>query len=167
MSAMHEISGKGFAVVADEVRNLASKCAEAAKNTTALIEGAIRAVESGTKHTEETAESLRSVVTKTETVDATIRQIAQASEEQSLAITQLTAGVEQISAVVQTNSATAEESAAASEELSGQAQMLKDLVGQFQLREDESSSEIIRYGKEDENEETEFYPSSETEFGKY
>ncbi len=66
-----------------------------------------------------------------------------------------------------TNSATAEESAAASEELSGQAQMLKDLVGQFQLREDESSSEIIRYGKEDENEETEFYPSSETEFGKY
>lgn len=160
-------AGKGFAVVADEVRNLASKCAEAAKNTTVLIEGAIRAVESGTKHTEETAESLRSVVTRTETVDATIRQIAQASEEQSLAITQLTAGVEQISAVVQTNSATAEESAAASEELSGQAQMLKDLVGQFQLREDEFSSEVIHYGKEDESEETEFYPSSETGFGKY
>ncbi len=128
-------AGKGFAVVADEVRNLAGKCAEAAKNTTVLIEGEIGAVENGARHASETADSLRAVVAKSAMVDKTIQQIAKASEEQSHAITQITAGVEQISAVVQTNSATAEESAAASEELSGQAQMMKHLVGQFRLRE--------------------------------
>jgi len=133
------VAGKGFAVVADEVRNLAGKCAEAAKNTTVLIEGAIGAVENGTKHAADTANSLRAVVAKTETVDNTIRQIAVASEEQSNAMSQITTGIEQISSVVQTNSATAQESAAASEELSGQAQMLKNLVGQFQLREELNS----------------------------
>ncbi|GEM_PF-6086483 len=60
---------------------------------------------------------------------------AEASEEQSNAMSQITTGIEQISSVVQTNSATAQKSAAASEELSGQAQMLKSLVGQFQLKE--------------------------------
>ena len=129
-------AGKGFSVVADEVRNLAGKCADAAKNTTGLIEGAIHAVENGTKHASETADSLRAVVASSEMVVQTVQQIAKASEEQAQAVAQITAGVEQISAVVQTNSATAEESAAASEELSGQAQLLKDLVGQFQLRED-------------------------------
>lgn len=129
-------AGKGFAVVADEVRNLAGKCAEAAKDTTVLIEGTISAIENGAKHAAETDDSLRGVVTKVESVDEAIGQIAKSSEEQSQAIAQITTGVEQISAVVQTNSATAEESAAASEELSGQAQLLKDLVKQFQLRED-------------------------------
>ncbi len=137
-------AGKGFAVVADEVRNLAGKCAEAAKNTTGLIEGTISAVANGAKHASQTADSLRAVVAKSEMVDKTIQQIAKASEEQSYAITQITAGVEQISAVVQTNSATAEESAAASEELSGQAQMMKNLVGRFQLREDAQSSNAAR-----------------------
>lgn len=131
-------AGKGFAVVADEVRNLAGKCAEAAKNTTGLIESAISAVSNGTKHAAETEGSLQDVVEKSRVVDETIQHIADASEAQAQAITQITAGVGQISAVVQTNSATAEESAAASEELSGQAQMLKDLVGHFQLREKET-----------------------------
>ncbi len=129
------VAGKGFAVVADEVRNLAGKCTESAKNTTILIESAIGAVENGTKHAADTAKSLRAVVAKTETVDNTIRKIAEASEEQSNAMSQITNGLEQISAIVQTNSATAQESAAASEELSSQAQMLKSLVGQFQLKE--------------------------------
>lgn len=128
-------AGKGFAVVADEVRSLAGKCAEAAKNTTGLISSTISAVENGTKHAEETAQSLRSVVTRTGMVDSTIRQIAESSEEQSRAMAQITDGIEQISSVVQNNSATAEESAASSEELSGQAQMLKSLVNKFQLRD--------------------------------
>lgn len=128
-------SGKGFAVVADEVRSLAGKSAEAARNTTLLIESTLGAIKSGKVLADETAASLYAVVDKTETVHDTIKQIAKASEQQSGAVAQLVTGIEQVSAVVQTNSATAEESAAASEELSGQAQMLKDSVGRFRLNE--------------------------------
>ncbi|MFT4104124.1 MAG: methyl-accepting chemotaxis protein [Lacrimispora sp.] len=127
-------AGKGFAVVADEVRSLAARCAEAAKSTTELINSAVSAVATGTDHASETAQSLKTVVKNAEIMDEKIQQIARASEEQSQAIAQITTGIEGVSAVVQTNSATAEESAGASEELSGQAQILKNLVGQFQLR---------------------------------
>lgn len=128
-------AGKGFAVVADEVRNLAGKSAEAAKNTTALIEETVQAVANGTKIAGGTAEALQNVVTGSNRVASLINEIAQASIQQSNAVEQITFGVEQIASVVQNNSATAEESAAASEELSGQAQMLKELVSHFQLLE--------------------------------
>ena len=126
-------AGKGFAVVADEVRNLAAKSADASKNTSALIEGALQAVERGTKIANETASALNDVVSGVGDVAATIDQISSASKDQSDAVRQVTLGIDQISSVVQTNYATAEESAAASEELSGQAQILKNLVGQFRL----------------------------------
>ena len=135
-------AGKGFAVVADEVRSLASKSQEAAKGTTALIEGAVNSVENGTRLVDETAKSLLTVVESTQQVSGTIGRISSASAEQATAISQVTTGIDQISSVVQTNSATAEESAAASEELSGQAQMLKDLVGKFRLRNDTGSLQI-------------------------
>lgn len=128
-------AGKGFAVVAEEVRNLASKSAEAAKNTTELIESSIEAVNNGTKIADETAASLESVVTGVNKINVIISNISQATNEQAMSINQITQGVEQISAVVQTNSATAEESAAASEELSGQAQVLNSLISRFKLRD--------------------------------
>ena len=134
-------AGKGFAVVADEVRNLASKSAEAAKNTTVLIEETVGAVQNGTSIADRTAQSMLAVVDSSNRVTGLVDKISAASSEQAQSIAQVTSGVDQISSVVQTNSATAEESAAASEELSGQASMLKQLVGQFRLKAD---AELIR-----------------------
>ena len=124
-------AGKGFAVVADEVRNLAGKSAEASKNTAVLIEASIQAAQNGLRIVNETAESLKQVVEKTKSTTTTIDEIAGATEEQATSIAQVTEGIDQISSVVQTNSATSQESAATSEELSGQAHILKDLISKF------------------------------------
>ncbi len=127
-------AGKGFSVVADEVRNLASKSADAVKQTTTLIQSSIASVEKGTEIARETAEALEKVKEQSEMVVNTIKKIQEASNEQAEAINQITIGLEQISSVVQTNSATSQESAAASEELSGQAQMLQEEISQFRLK---------------------------------
>lgn len=126
-------AGKGFAVVADEVRSLADKSGEAAKNTTSLIENAIDAVNGGTEIAGETATSLKHVVESVGTTGNLIEKISEAATQQSTSLEQITLGIDQIASVVQTNSATAEQSAAASEELSGQSQMLKELVGHFRI----------------------------------
>ena len=133
-------AGKGFAVVADEVRNLAQKSADAAHNTTRLIEGAISAVEKGSKMATQTAISLGTVVQKADITNHKVQNIAKASESQAASVIQVTHGIDQISAVIQTNSATAQQSAAASEELSGQAQMLKDLISGFKLKNTQNSA---------------------------
>lgn len=132
-------AGKGFAVVADEVRNLASKSAEAAKNTTLLIQNSIQAVHEGTAMADATSHTLAAVVEKALDTGTAVARITKATEEQAASLAQCTLGVDQISAVVQTNSATAEESAAASEELSAQAEALKEMLTSFQLKEKSSA----------------------------
>ncbi|MDU7475821.1 MAG: methyl-accepting chemotaxis protein [Paenibacillus macerans] len=126
--------GKGFAVVAEEVRNLAARSANAAKETTDMIEGSIDKVQEGTRIADQTAAALQSIVGDIEKVANLVGDIAMASTEQAAAITQINQGISQVSQVIQTNSATSEESAAASEELSSQAALLKQQVAQFKLK---------------------------------
>ena len=127
-------AGKGFAVVADEVRSLASKSAEASQTTAALIGGTLDAVERGNKIARETSETLARVVKGTADIGGDIQRVAEASTREVQKLNDIVEGINQISQVVQTTASTAEESAAASEELSGQAALLKNLAEQFHLR---------------------------------
>ncbi|MGP0587203.1 methyl-accepting chemotaxis protein, partial [Paenibacillus timonensis] len=177
--------GKGFAVVAEEVRNLAARSANAAKETTDMIEGSINKVQEGTRIADQTAEALKSIVGDIERVASLVGEIAMASTEQAAAITQINQGISQVSQVIQTNSATSEESAAASEELSSQASLLKQQVAQFKLKrsgfvdysaKEEMNPEVLRVlGQMNEPRKSELgnrtgAPKillSDSEFGKY
>ncbi|MGI6622076.1 MAG: methyl-accepting chemotaxis protein [Acetivibrionales bacterium] len=135
--------GKGFAVVAEEVRNLAARSANAAKETTDMIEGSIKKTEAGTRIANETAQALNEIVSEVAKAASLVSDIAIASNEQASGIGQINQGVMQISQVVQNNSATAEESASASEELSSQAELLKESVGRFKLKKSNNTFEKL------------------------
>ncbi len=126
--------GKGFAVVSEEVRNLAARSANAAKETTEMIESSIKKVEDGTRIAGKTSDALNKIVEGIAQVASLVKDIATASNEQAAGIAQVNEGIMQVSQVVQVNSATSEESAAASEELASQAEMLKDQVAKFKLK---------------------------------
>ncbi len=136
--------GKGFAVVAEEVRNLAARSANAAKETTAMIEGSIKKVEGGTEIANETAKALEAIVDSIDKVSQLVSDIAVASNEQAQGVEQINQGIGQIADVVQTTSATSQETAAASEELSSQAEMLKQQVARFKLKSQKGFSRGYR-----------------------
>lgn len=126
--------GKGFAVVAEEVRNLAARSANAAKETTVLIENSVQKVSNGTEIANGTAAALKEIVEGVKQSTDIVGDIAVASKEQADSLSQINEGINQISTVTQSNTATAEESAAASEEMTSQAEVLKDMVSKFNLK---------------------------------
>ncbi|UEL49389.1 methyl-accepting chemotaxis protein [Terrisporobacter hibernicus] len=128
-------AGKGFAVVADEVRNLATRSSDASKETTHLIEESVKAVQNGNLIAVKTGKMLQNVLEEVSQSVKLIDEISLASVEQASALKQTLEGIEQISTVVQTNAATAQESSAASNELSNQAQILKNVASGFKIQD--------------------------------
>ncbi len=142
--------GKGFAVVAEEVRNLAARSAEAAKETTGLIEDSLEQVSSGKAIADDTASALTQIVGGIDSVAGVIEEIATASSEQAQAIQQISEGVNQISEVTQKNAETAQRSAAASEEMAAQSITLSEMVQEFELLGSGGGSTVVTWssGKE-------------------
>ncbi len=151
--------GKGFAVVANEVRNLASKSAEAAKETAALIENSVNKVEEGNEIVQATNQSLQSIAEIAAISATNMAAISQASQIQSRSIAEITQGITEISSVVQENSATSQQSAASAQEISAQARMLEGVVGRFKLKNAGGSSYT------DSNPSTSFRYSSDYDAG--
>lgn len=131
-------AGKGFAVVADEVRNLAGKSAEAAKNTTVLIENTVNAIDRGRQLADKAVAEMDLTAEASQAVQVINEDIAKNANVAAESVQQISSSVEQISSVVQNNSATAEQSAAASEELSGQSQILKELTSHFEFNTEDA-----------------------------
>ena len=124
-------AGMGFAVVADEVRNLAHRCAQAAKDTAALIEESIEKSEQGKLKVSQVAEAIRVVAEESTRIQALVGEVRKGSEEQAIGLEQVSKSILQMEQVTQSTAATAEESASASEELTSQSIAMKEIVGRL------------------------------------
>lgn len=128
-------AGKGFAVVANQVNVLADQSAQAAKESATLIETSVKAVEKGMVIAGQTAAQLEEVAENSKLITTEVTNIAETLETQTTEIKQINEGIEQINDVVQTNSATSEECAAASQEMSSEAESLREMIRKFKFAE--------------------------------
>lgn len=126
-------AGRGFAVVANQVNELADQSAQAAKESSALIETSVKAVEKGMVIAEQTATQLEEVADSSKIITEDVTNIAVTLGTQASEIQQINEGIEQINDVVQTNSATAEECAASSQEMSNEAENLREMIRKFKV----------------------------------
>lgn len=138
-------AGKGFAVVAEEVRNLAQRSAEAARNTSQLIEKSQENAANGVKVTEQVAGQLRTIRDSAQKVNTLISEITAASKEQAQGVEQVNTAVAEMDKVVQQNASDSEESASAAEELSSQAGEMERMVNE--LTAIVGSNDQMRAGK--------------------
>ncbi|HBE79399.1 MAG TPA: hypothetical protein DDW65_16740 [Firmicutes bacterium] len=134
-------AGMGFAVVAEEVRNLAQRSAQAAKDTTIIIESNIALSGKGVSVAERVHEALNNIRSQAKMVNELMNEVAAASQEQSQGIEQITESMIQVETVTQQNAANAEESASASEELNSQAESMRRIVREL--------SELVNGVKDD------------------
>ena len=125
-------AGMGFAVVADEVRNLAQRCAQAARETAALIEESIGKSNEGRLKVDSVADAVRSFTEQSAQVRTLVDDVASGSKEQARGIEQISRAVREMEGVTQRVAANAEEYASASQEIEAQAQGVERAVEQLE-----------------------------------
>lgn len=140
-------AGKGFAVVAEEVRSLAQRSADAARNTSELIEGSQASSERGASVAAEVSENLEKIEESVSSINTLVVEIAAAANEQRTGIEEMNSVMHEMDRSVQNNASSSEESASAAEELSSQAaemnhvvQELISLVGNIESKNQRSQN---------------------------
>ncbi|MEI9972191.1 MAG: methyl-accepting chemotaxis protein [Ignavibacteriota bacterium] len=121
-------AGMGFAVVADEVRNLAHRSAQAAKDTSDLIEGSISKSSDGKAKVDQVASAIHTIVGEASKVKTLVDEMSAGSAQQAQGTEQIARAIAQMEQVTQQTAASAEEGAAAAEELTAQSGALNDLM---------------------------------------
>jgi methyl-accepting chemotaxis protein len=126
-------AGRGFAVVAEEVRSLAMRSAEAAKNTTVVIERSLKKAEEGVIINKEASVAFEAIGKQVKKVVEVIAEIAESSTQQHDSVARINKGVDTVSRETQQSAAATEQTASAAEQLAAQAENMRTLTSQFRL----------------------------------